>query len=58
MVSETERIWAIAQQHQVSPRTAAYVHALSRLGDALNAKGTRADYASPPAQPPPRGTNS
>ncbi|MFM7219565.1 MAG: Glu/Leu/Phe/Val family dehydrogenase [Nodosilinea sp.] len=58
MVNETDRIWAIAQQHQISPRTAAYVHALSRLGDALNAKGTRADYASPPAQLPPRRTNS
>jgi glutamate dehydrogenase (NADP+) len=46
MVHETDQIWAIAQQHQISPRTAAYVHALSRLGDALNAKGTRDDYIS------------
>ncbi len=43
MVEETEQIWKIAQQHQISPRTAAYVHALSRLEEAINAKGTR-DY--------------
>ena len=43
MVTEAERIWAIAQELAIPPRTAAYVHALERLGDALNAKGTR-DY--------------
>lgn len=43
MVEETERIWAIAQQKSISMRTAAYVHALDRIGAAINAKGTR-DY--------------
>ena len=43
MVEETERIWAIAQQQGISPRTAAYVHALNRIGDAVQAKGTK-DY--------------
>ena len=43
MVEETEQIWEIAQQQNISPRTAAYVHALNRLGEAINAKGTR-DY--------------
>lgn len=44
MVAEAEHIWAIAQELAVSLRTAAYVHALRRLGAALDAKGTRADY--------------
>jgi len=43
IVEETERIWAISQELAISIRTAAYVHALNRLGEALNAKGTR-DY--------------
>lgn len=43
IVEETEHIWSIAQELVISMRTAAYVHALNRLGEALNAKGTR-DY--------------
>ncbi len=43
MVEETGRIWAIAQEYSVSMRTAAYIHALNRLEEAINAKGTR-DY--------------
>lgn len=43
MVEETERIWAISQELAISGRTAAYVHGLTRLVEALNAKGTR-DY--------------
>ncbi|MCY4605337.1 MAG: Glu/Leu/Phe/Val dehydrogenase, partial [Gemmatimonadetes bacterium] len=35
MVEETERIWAIAQEQGIAPRTAAYVHALNRIGDAV-----------------------
>lgn len=41
MVEESERIWAIAQQQGIAPRTAAYVHALNRIGDAVHAKGTK-----------------
>ncbi len=44
MVEETERIWSIAQSHSIPVRTAAYVHALNRLGEALDAKGTRSYY--------------
>lgn len=44
IVTEAEQIWQIAQQQAVSPRTAAYIHALARLGEALNARGTRAYY--------------
>ncbi len=43
MVEETQHIWSISQQLGISLRTAAYVHALNRLGEAINAKGTR-DY--------------
>jgi glutamate dehydrogenase (NADP+) len=43
MVEETENIWAIAQSKNLDPRTAAYVHALNRLGAAIDAKGTQ-DY--------------
>lgn len=43
MEKETETIWAIAQHRGISMRTAAYVHALNRIGEAIAAKGTR-DY--------------
>ena len=46
MVTEAESIWKIAQDLEIRPRTAAYVHALERLGDALNDKGTRDYYVS------------
>jgi glutamate dehydrogenase (NADP+) len=43
MVAETNKIWAIAQKLSISMRTAAYVHALNRISEAIDAKGTR-DY--------------
>lgn len=43
MVGEAEKVWSIASEFGVSLRTAAYIHALNRLGEALDAKGTR-DY--------------
>jgi len=43
MFAETEAIWHISQELSVPMRTAAYIHGLNRLGDAINAKGTR-DY--------------
>lgn len=46
MIEETEHIWKISQELSVSMRTAAYVHALHRLGEAMNAKGTRNYYVS------------
>ncbi|MFM7885747.1 MAG: Glu/Leu/Phe/Val family dehydrogenase [Pseudanabaena sp.] len=45
MVTETLKIWKIAEQKQISMRTAAYVHALKRLSESIEAKGTRAYYA-------------
>ncbi len=43
IVREAEQIWAIARDLGISLRTAAYVHAIDRLGEAIGAKGTR-DY--------------
>ena len=44
MVDAAEPILQIAQTHQTSMRTAAYIHALTSLGAAMDARGTRADY--------------
>lgn len=44
IVAEGEKIWALAQEHSISLRTAAYVHALTRIGDAMNSKGTKHYY--------------
>lgn len=46
MVEETQQIWQLSQELAVSMRTAAYIHALNRLGEAINAKGTRDYYTS------------
>ncbi|HIK16150.1 MAG TPA: Glu/Leu/Phe/Val dehydrogenase [Leptolyngbyaceae cyanobacterium M33_DOE_097] len=46
MVEEAANIWAIAQDLSIDLRTAGYVHALSRLGDAISAKGTRDYYVN------------
>jgi glutamate dehydrogenase (NADP+) len=46
MVQETECVWAIAQELAIPLRTAAYVHALNRLGEAISAKGTRDYYVN------------
>jgi len=44
---ETEKTWSIAQEFGVSMRTASYIHALNRLGEAMDAKGTRDYFRSP-----------
>ena len=46
MEEETQTIWEIAQAKGISMRTAAYVHALNRIGEAVSAKGTRDYYAN------------
>jgi glutamate dehydrogenase (NADP+) len=43
MIEETEITWSISQEKGVSMRTAAYIHALNRLGEAIDARGTM-DY--------------
>lgn len=45
MTRETELIWQLARSLDVSLRTAAYVHALDRLREAIEVKGTRDYYA-------------
>ena len=44
MVEESERIWTLSQEKEISLRTAAYVHALNRLGEAVSARGTKAYF--------------
>jgi len=46
MVEETAHVWDIAVEKSISHRTAAYVHALNRIGDAINAKGTKYFYTN------------
>jgi glutamate dehydrogenase (NADP+) len=46
ITTEAETIWQLADKHGVSFRTAAYIHALSRLGEALDDRGTRDYYNS------------
>jgi glutamate dehydrogenase (NADP+) len=48
MTQEAERIWATAKELAIDLRTAAYVHAIGRLGEAIRAKGTREDYTKTP----------
>ena len=43
MIEETQTIWQISQKKTVSLRMAAYIHAFNRLGEAVNARGTK-DY--------------
>jgi len=46
LIEEAEKIWRIAQNLAIPPRTAAYVHALERLEEAHSARGTRDYYVS------------
>lgn len=45
MVQETEAILGIAQDRDLSLRTAAYVHALHRIGEAVDARGSSEDFS-------------
>lgn len=45
-IEETEKVWSIAHEFSVSMRTAAYIHSLNRLTEAMDAKGTRDYYNS------------
>ncbi len=46
ILEETNRIWQIHQELGLSFRTCAYIHALSRLNEAMSARGTREYYIS------------
>ncbi|MGN7611746.1 Glu/Leu/Phe/Val family dehydrogenase [Magnetococcales bacterium HHB-1] len=41
MILETKNIWKIVEEKKISPRTAAYVHALSRISESMDARGTK-----------------
>lgn len=45
MTKETEETWRVSRELDIDVRTAAYVRALERLGEALDAKGTREQFA-------------
>jgi glutamate dehydrogenase (NADP+) len=44
MVEETQAIATVAQHYSVSQRTAAYIHALNRIGETIEAKGSHRYY--------------
>ncbi len=44
MVTETDRIWGIAEDSALPVRTAAYMHALTRIGEAIDAKGSKETF--------------
>jgi glutamate dehydrogenase (NADP+) len=46
MEREGDVVWKITEDKQVSLRTAAYIHALSRLATAIEAHGTQSDFNS------------
>ncbi|MFZ9736987.1 MAG: Glu/Leu/Phe/Val family dehydrogenase [Prochlorotrichaceae cyanobacterium] len=46
MVQETQAIETVAKTYQVSLRTAAYIHALNRIGETIEAKGSRRYFQS------------
>ena len=46
IVEEAGAIWQTSQDLKVSLRTAAYIHALNRLGDAIQSRGTRDYYVN------------
>lgn len=45
MQREFNTIYNLAEQHNISMRTAAYVHALHRLNDAIHAQGTHSYFS-------------
>ncbi|MBF0370908.1 MAG: Glu/Leu/Phe/Val dehydrogenase [Magnetococcales bacterium] len=44
MVAESEAVWEIAKSRAITLRTAAYVHALERIGEAMDARGNKDFY--------------
>jgi len=46
MEAEGEAIWNVSRQKNISMRTAAYVHALERLAEAIEAHGTQSFFTS------------
>ena len=55
METETQNVWDIASEKAIALRTAAYVHSLNRIGEAMDAKGTRDYYSNSHAETQRRG---
>ena len=55
MEAETQNVWNIASEKAIDLRTAAYVHSLNRIGEAMDAKGTRDYYSNSHAEAQRRG---
>lgn len=55
MEAETENVWKIASEKAIALRTAAYVHSLNHIGEAMDAKGTRDYYSNFHAEAQRRG---
>jgi glutamate dehydrogenase (NADP+) len=47
MAREFNAVYRLSDRHQVDMRTAAYIHALDRIGRAIEAKGTQQYFAEP-----------
>jgi glutamate dehydrogenase (NADP+) len=45
MEPEARRIWEVKEEKGLDMRTAAYVHALARIAEAVEAHGTKAYFA-------------
>jgi glutamate dehydrogenase (NADP+) len=46
METEGRSIWQLVREREITPRSAAYVHALGRLAEAIEAHGTQQFFAS------------
>jgi len=51
MLTETAAVWDLAEELDTSPRVAAYVHALRRIGEAVDAKGSAEIFSRPAVDP-------
>ena len=47
MAREFNAVYGLSGRHQVNMRTAAYIHALDRIGGAIQAKGTQQYFSEP-----------
>jgi glutamate dehydrogenase (NADP+) len=48
MAREFNAIYALTEKHGIDMRTAAYVHALNRIGQAIEAVGTQSFFQGGP----------
>lgn len=58
MLTETATVWGLAEELNTPPRVAAYVHALRRIGEAVDAKGSAEIFSQRAVAPSGDGTAS